>query len=123
MRWWTPLTQNRGETICDPACGTGGFLFLAHNYIADHNPNLTKADWSKNPSGRWWAYGFDELINRDKASLDIFWLKDESLEESENLPAPGILAQEIVEDLESTLDQFRLITTDLGDEAAAKGSE
>ncbi len=36
-----------GETICDPACGTGGFMFLAHNYIVDHHPNLTKAEKKK----------------------------------------------------------------------------
>ena len=50
------------------------------------------------------------------ASLDIFWLKDESLEESENLPDPGILAQEIVEDLEAALEQFREIAEDLAEE-------
>jgi type I restriction enzyme M protein len=43
----------------------------------------------------------EELINRDKASLDSFRLRDESLEESDNLPDPGVLYQEIVEDLEA----------------------
>jgi type I restriction enzyme M protein len=51
----------------------------------------------------------DELIARDKASLDIFWLRDESLEDSDNLPEPGVIAQEIVEDLEAALEQFREI--------------
>ena len=55
-------------------------------------------------------------INRDKASLDIFWLRDESLEESDNLPDPDVLAQEIVEDLEAALEQFREIANDLGGE-------
>jgi type I restriction enzyme M protein len=49
-----------------------------------------------------------------KASLDIFWLRDESLEESDNLPDPDVLAQEIVEDLEAALEQFREIAADLG---------
>jgi len=44
----------------------------------------------------WRAYDYDELINRDNASLDIFWLRDESLEEFDNLPDPDVLAQEIV---------------------------
>ena len=61
---------------------------------------------------------YDELINRDKASLDIFWLRDESLEESDNLPDPDVLAQEIVEDLEAALEQFREIAADLGAEHA-----
>jgi len=56
------------------------------------------------------------LIARDKASLDIFWLKDDSLEDSDNLPEPGILAAEIVEDLEAALEQFREIAADLGEE-------
>jgi type I restriction enzyme M protein len=64
--------------------------------------------------GRWRAYTYDELINRDKLSLDIFWLRDESLEDSDNLPAPDVLAQEIVEDLEAALEQFREIAGDLG---------
>lgn len=57
---------------------------------------------------------YDELINRDNASLDIFWLRDESLEESDNLPDPDVLAEEIVEDLEAALEQFREIAMDLG---------
>ena len=69
-------------------------------------------------AGRWRAYDYEELINRDKASLDIFWLKDKSLEDSENLPDPGILANEIVVDLEAALVQFREIAEDLGDEEA-----
>ncbi len=58
-------------------------------------------------------YGYEELVARDKASLDIFWLKDESLADSDNLPAPEVIAQEIVEDLEAALEQIRLIATDL----------
>jgi type I restriction enzyme M protein len=50
---------------------------------------------------------------RDKANLDIFWLRDESLEESDNLPAPEIIAAEIIADLESALDQFRNIADSL----------
>lgn len=78
--------------------------------------------WSaENPEGRWRAYSYDELVARDKASLDIFWLKDDSLADSDNLPAPEVIAQEIVEDLQAALEQFKLIAGDLGaevDEAA-----
>jgi type I restriction enzyme M protein len=65
-------------------------------------------------SERFHAFGYDELAKRDKANLDIFWLKDESLEESANLPGPDVVAAEIVADLESALDEFREIATDLG---------
>ena len=72
-------------------------------------------NWTEdNPDGRWRAYDYDELIKRDKASLDIFWLRDESLSDSDNLPAPEVIAQEIVEDLEAALEQFREIAGDLG---------
>ena len=58
-------------------------------------------------------FTYDDLIQRDKVSLDIFWLKDESLEDMENLPDPKVLALEIAENLESALDQFRAIYEDL----------
>ncbi len=48
---------------------------------------------------RFHRFSYDELVARDKASLDIFWLRDESLEEADNLPPPGVIAAEIVEDL------------------------
>jgi type I restriction enzyme M protein len=90
-------------------------------FVQCYNPESRyqrTATWSeKNPDGRWRSYDYDELISRDKASLDIFWLRDESLEESDNLPDPDVLAQEIVEDLEAALEQFREIAADLGGEA------
>ena len=76
-----------------------------------HNRSAT---WSEDsPDGRWRCYSYDEIINRDKASLDIFWLRDESLEDSANLPDPHILANEIAEDLESALEQIKDILGDL----------
>jgi type I restriction enzyme M protein len=48
-------------------------------------------------------------MKRDKTNLDIFWLKDESLGDLENLPNPKILALEIAEDLESALEEFKRI--------------
>ena len=78
------------------------------------NRHQRQATWTpENPQGRWRVYEYDELVARDKASLDIFWLKDESLTDSDNLPPPELIAQEIVEDLEAALEQFRLIAGDL----------
>jgi type I restriction enzyme M protein len=51
------------------------------------------------------------------SELNFFWLRDESLEDSDNLPDPDVLAQEIVEDLEATLERFREIANDLGKES------
>ncbi|CAG0947847.1 partial putative type I restriction enzymeP M protein, partial [Anaerolineae bacterium] len=64
---------------------------------------------------RFRAFAYDELIARDKASLDIFWLKDDSLEDSDNLPDPDVLAKDIVENLEAALDQFNSIAAELGE--------
>jgi len=63
----------------------------------------------------------DELIARDKASLDIFWLRDDALADSDNLPPPEVIAQEIVDDLEAALEQFRLIAADLGSQQEEAG--
>jgi PD-(D/E)XK nuclease superfamily len=54
-------------------------------------------------------------IARDKVNLDIFWLRDESLEDTANLPNPDILASEIVEDLQAALEQFSEIAEDVGE--------
>ncbi|HNH36451.1 MAG TPA: hypothetical protein PK375_11080, partial [Rhodocyclaceae bacterium] len=84
------------------------------------NRNDRAATWSpENPEGRWRAYDYADLVARDKASLDIFWLKDESLADSDNLPPPDVIAQEIVEDLEAALEQFRLVAADLGEQRGA----
>ncbi|MBT6341206.1 MAG: SAM-dependent DNA methyltransferase [Desulfobacula sp.] len=89
-------------------------------FVKCYNPknrNKRTPTWTeKNQDGRWRAYDYSDLVNRDKASLDIFWLKDDSLEESENLPDPGIIAQEIVEDLEAALELFREISEDLNEQ-------
>ncbi|OJT24400.1 DNA methyltransferase [Archangium sp. Cb G35] len=79
------------------------------------NRHARRATWSekKNPTGRWREYTYEELLQRDKVSLDIFWLKDESLEDSANLPDPDVIAGEIVEDLRTALEQFETIQMDM----------
>jgi len=87
-------------------------------FVALYNPTNRhdrKPTWSEdNPGGRWRAYDYQDLVARDKASLDIFWLKDDSLSDSDKLPAPEVIAQEIVDDLEAALEQFRAVLEDLG---------
>jgi type I restriction enzyme M protein len=56
---------------------------------------------------------------RDKASLDIFWLRDESLEDTDNLPPPAVIAAEIAEDLEAALAEFAEIAASLSDQESA----
>ena len=73
-----------------------------------------KPTWSESsPEGRWRAYAYDEIMARDKVSLDLTWLRDESIEDSANLPDPHVLAQEIADDLRSALEQVESILSDL----------
>ena len=70
--------------------------------------------WSPDaPDGRWRPFSYDEIMARDKVNLDIFWLRDESLEDSANLPDPDLLAREIMEDLQAALEQFAAISEEL----------
>ncbi|MFT4800690.1 MAG: type I restriction enzyme M protein [Flavobacteriaceae bacterium] len=82
------------------------------------NINKRKETWSEeNEDGRWKKYSYDEIIARDKTSLDIFWLKDKSLTDLDNLPDPDILANEIIENIESGLVSFREIMETINGES------
>ena len=63
---------------------------------------------------------YDEIIARDKANLDIIWLKDDSLEDLDNLPAPDVIAREIVEDLTAALAEFEAVATALESQLAVE---
>jgi type I restriction enzyme R subunit len=69
------------------------------------------------------AYIYDEILARDKVSLDLFWLRDESLEDSASLPEPHLLAQEIGDDLRSALAQIEDVLGDLEQRVDAGASE
>jgi type I restriction enzyme M protein len=66
-----------------------------------------------NPEGRWRKFTYEEIIARDKTSLDITWLKDKSLADLDNLPDPDVLAEEIIENLEAGLASFQQIIISL----------
>jgi type I restriction enzyme M protein len=80
------------------------------DFVVCYNP---KNRHERKPSDRFRSFTYEELTKRDKLNLDIFWLKDESLEDSANLPDPDIIAAEIVEDLQAALAQFAEIANDL----------
>ena len=88
-------------------------------FVACYNPanrHERTPTWSEDtPDGRWRVYTSDELRARDKVNLDIVWLRDESLEDTANLPDPDVLAQEIVEDLQAALEQFSSIVASMED--------
>ena len=94
-------------------------------FTLKNNP-LTRADLDDfvacyNPGNRiirdetehFHRFTYDELVKRDKANLDIFWLRDESMEDTANLPPPGVIADEILEDLRAALEQLEEIAGDL----------
>jgi len=82
------------------------------DFISCYNPenrHLRKETWhpESNPDGRWRKFSYNDIINRDKTSLDITWIKDKSLADLDNLPDPDELANEIIENLEACLESFR----------------
>ena len=81
------------------------------DFIACYNPQNRyerKETWSEeNPDGRWRKFSADDIVKRDKKSLDIFWIKDKSLADLDNLPSPDVLADDIIENLQSALESFQ----------------
>jgi type I restriction enzyme M protein len=69
-----------------------------------------KQTWSEsNPEGRWRKYDYSDILSRDKTNLDIFWLKDDSLIDLDNLPEPEIIANDIIENLRAGLESFETV--------------
>ena len=116
----SPPVRPHGPTTC-------GYTTFApiKRFTLKTNP-LTRADLDDfvacyNPDGRhereeterFRRFSYDDLMKRDRVSLDIFWLRDESMEDSANLPPPGQIAEEIVEDLRAALEQMEEIAADL----------
>jgi type I restriction enzyme M protein len=81
----------------------------------EHLRDFVAAFGARVESERFKRFTYDELLARDKVSLDLVWLRDESLEDLENLPAPDVIAQEIIEDLEAALAEFAAVAQSLGE--------
>ena len=86
-------------------------------FVACYHPanrHRRKPTWGEaTPEGRWRSFDYEELVKRNKVTLDIFWLRDRSLEDSDDLPRPEVLAGEIADDLEAALEQFSAIAAKL----------
>ncbi len=104
--WIYDLRTNKHFTLKTNPLGVEDLQEFIECYNPENRHERTETE-------RFRSFSYDELMQRDKANLDIFWLKDESLEDSENLPEPEVLAQEIVENLQSALEQFQSISEDL----------
>lgn len=83
------------------------------NFVECYSPNNRKKrqeSWSeKTPEGRWRKFSYNEIITRDKTNLDIFWLKDDNIIDMDNLPEPDDLINEIIENIQSALENFKTI--------------
>jgi type I restriction enzyme M protein len=95
---------------------TNQHFTLKQNPLRDeHLRDFAAAFEAREESERFRRFSYEELVARDKASLDLVWLRDESLEDLENLPPPDVIAQEIVEDLEAALAEFSAVAESLGE--------
>jgi len=83
------------------------------DFIECYNPTNRHKRKETGSEDRWRRFTYDEIIARDKTSLDIAWLKDQSLADLDNLPDPDELALEIVENLEAGLESFRAVIAGL----------
>ena len=87
------------------------------DFIRCYNPenryNRVETYSDDNPEGRFRKFTIDEIMERDKTSLDIFWIKDKSLADLDDLPSPEELADEIIENLQSALDSFEELKAQL----------
>jgi type I restriction enzyme M protein len=111
--WIYDLRTNKHFTLKTNPLQRGDLDEFVACHHAENRHERTPTRSEAAPQGRWRPYSYDEIVKRDKCSLDIFWLKDESLEDSENLPDPDVIAAEIIEDLKAALEQFAEIHADL----------
>ncbi|MCD8121168.1 MAG: SAM-dependent methyltransferase [Clostridiales bacterium] len=88
------------------------------DFITCYNPQNRHdrhETWSEeNPDGRWRRFSAGEILERDKTSLDIFWIKDKSLADLDNLPSPDELAVDIIENLQSAVESFQELQAQIG---------
>jgi type I restriction enzyme M protein len=111
--WVYDLRTNLHFTLKQKPIQRGDFDDFVSCYSVGR-PHERRETWSENnPEGRWRRFDYAELVKRDKLSLDLFWIKDKSLTDTDSLPAPEVLAAEIVDDLEAALEQFGKIAARL----------
>ncbi len=115
--WVYDLRTNKHFTLKQDPITRSDF----DEFVACYKPGAVhgrKPTWDekKNPEGRWRCFDYEDLLKRDKVSLDLFWLRDETLEDGENLPAPDVLATDIADDLQAALEQFQSIANGLSEE-------
>jgi type I restriction enzyme M protein len=111
--WIYDLRTNRHFTLKTKPLGRSDLDEFVACYHPENREDRVET-WSEDtPDGRWRCYDYEELVARDKANLDIFWLRDESLDDAASLEDPDVIAADIIEDLQTALEEMSLIYADL----------
>lgn len=113
--WIYDLRTNKHFTLKENPLKYEDLQDFIKCYNPEHRHERKETYSEENPDGRWRCFTHEEILKRDKTNLDIFWIKDESLDDLDSLPEPSIIASSLVEDLENALEQLRKISTDLED--------
>ncbi len=104
--WIYDLRTNKHFTLKENSMNSNDL----QEFIDCYNPENRH---QRKETERFKCFTYEEIMKRDKTNLDIFWLKDESLEDLDKLPSPDVIARELVEDLEVALEQLREISEDV----------
>ncbi len=112
--WFYDYRTNVHHTLKKKPLREADLADFVECYLAtDRAGHASCWDEAQNPDGRWRCYSTKMLASRDKTSLDVFWLRDASLTNLDDLPASDVLAQQIIENLEAALVQFRQLAAGL----------
>ncbi len=111
--WVYDLRTNKHFTLKQSPIRDSDFKEFLECYKPGHEHERVATWRQENPDGRWRSYDYEDLLKRDKLSLDLFWIRDRSLTDADSLPPPDVIAAEIADDLEAALAQFTKIAARL----------
>ncbi|MDR3048673.1 MAG: type I restriction-modification system subunit M [Elusimicrobiota bacterium] len=104
--WFYDLRTNSNITLIENSLNESHLSDFIKVYSADNKSKRKESE-------RFKKFDYEEIIKRDKLNLDIFWLKDKSLKDLENLPSPQDLAKDIIKNLNLTLKNFQKVSAEL----------
>lgn len=111
--WIYDLRTNIHFTLKKNTLQLGDLNDFIKCYNAENRFKRIETYSEETPEERWRCFTYEEIIKRDKTNLDIFWIKDKSLDDLDNLPDPDVLAKELVDDLEDALENLKEICSDM----------
>ena len=107
--WFYDYRTNVHHTLKKKPMTSADLEEFVKLYNPENRHKRTETWSEENPNGRWRKFTYEEILERDKTNLDIFWLRDKSLTDLDNLPDPDVLASEIIDNIESGLNSFKEI--------------